>query len=65
MKPGDMVIYTGYHKGTKVSGYCRVPQPVLILETLELEPGKPVSFRGLDSGGGMIHWECYGWEVLQ
>ena len=57
MKRGDLIIY-----GKNIH-HVTVPQPVLVLEVLEIEE-KQISFRRLDSGGGMIHWECFGWEVL-
>ena len=61
MKPGDLIIYGKNTHTMHVT--VTVPQPVLVLEVLEIEE-KQISFRGLDSKGGLLHWECFGWEVV-
>ena len=59
MKPGDLIIYG---KNTHTM-HVTVPQPVLVLEVLEIEE-KQIYFRGLNSKGGLLHWECFGWVVV-
>lgn len=61
MKKGDLVIYRNSESNLRIR--CTVPQPVLVLDVLEID-SKLISFRGLDSKGGMIHWECSGWGVV-